>query len=96
MAATAGWPADPTPGNIGNNQAANNASGFTALPGGFRKSNGGTLWNSIGLNGYWRSTTEGLTPVTTSWYRALNYNDRILGRNDFGSWNGYSVRCLKN
>ena len=94
LASSTGYAANAIPGNIGNDMTSNNSTGFSALPGGFRKGNDGT-WNLIGLNGYWGSSTEGLTPGNSAWYRALNYNDRILGRNDFGPWNGYSVRCVK-
>jgi hypothetical protein len=34
MASTSGWTSWSTAGTIGNNQASNNSSGFTALPGG--------------------------------------------------------------
>ena len=36
MAATKLWNTDPTAGNVGNDLASNNSSGFTALPGGNR------------------------------------------------------------
>ncbi|OQY02885.1 MAG: hypothetical protein B6I20_06115, partial [Bacteroidetes bacterium 4572_117] len=35
LAATSGWGADDTAGNIGNDQSSNNSSGFSALPGGY-------------------------------------------------------------
>jgi uncharacterized protein (TIGR02145 family) len=94
MAATSGWAADPTPGNIGNDMASNNASGFTALPGGFLQSNIRS-YSTLGTKGYWGSSSVGATPGSTAWYRNLNNNFAILGRNDYGPWNGYSIRCVK-
>jgi uncharacterized protein (TIGR02145 family) len=92
MAAKSGWTADLTAGNVGNDQASNNTSGFTALPGGYRSAGGPFLL--VGQQGHWRSSTA--SGATTAWYRSLDYNDAILGPHDYGASNGYSVRCLKN
>jgi uncharacterized protein (TIGR02145 family) len=96
MSATSGWTADPTLGNVGNNQGSNNSSGFTGRPGGFRKGNGLPTFSGLGDSGYWGSSTEGNTPGVSEWWRALSYNGSFLYRNDYGSWNGYSIRCVKN
>ena len=58
MADTSGlWTTSETPRTIGNDQASNNSSGFTAIPGGMRDYRVGTF-NSIGIIGEWWSSTE--------------------------------------
>jgi uncharacterized protein (TIGR02145 family) len=93
MAATSGWVNDPTPGNIGNDQASNNSSGFTALPGGNREA-GGSFYD-IGYAGWWWSTSlfirydnAGMMYLSSSGGKA-----EISGAH----WvQGLSVRCLKD
>jgi uncharacterized protein (TIGR02145 family) len=69
-----------------------NSSGFSALPGGYRISDG--TFNSVGYYGYWWSTTE--NNASTSWYRFLysDYRGMVRGFGDKG--NGYSLRCLRD
>jgi uncharacterized protein (TIGR02145 family) len=94
MASTSGWTTDPTAGNVGNNQATNNTSGFSAVPAGYRKSNlDPVVWHALGTDVYFRSSTEDTPPL--SWYYYLRSNSSILGRASFASFNGYSVRCVK-
>lgn len=83
-AGTTHW-ADP-------NAGANNESGFTALPGGYRSSNGG--FSGIRLNGYWWSSTEFGTSV--AWSRGLDYGDSSVNRYDYDKSMGFSVRCLRD
>ena len=92
MASTSGWTTSTTAGDVGYLQASNNSSGFTVLPGGYH--NGGTgADNELGASAYFRTSSS--TGAFTSWYYTLQYNYGYLGRNDFGSGNGYSVRCVK-
>ena len=94
MASTSGWTTDPTAGNVGNNQSTNNSSGFSAVPAGYRKSNGDpVVWHELGTSIYFRSSTEDTPPA--SWYYSLLFNSSILGRASYASFNGYSVRCVK-
>jgi uncharacterized protein (TIGR02145 family) len=92
MAYTSGWVSDGTPGNVGNDQAGNNSSGFSALPGGFRI---GTVFNYNGGGGYWWSATEESTTLAwrgcSLWYGSGFVDNGYLEKQD-----GYSVRCLKN
>jgi uncharacterized protein (TIGR02145 family) len=79
---------------ISPNTGATNETGFTALPGGERISNGNCGF--LGLGGHWWSSTE--QGVTTAWSRFM-YNDInyvIRDSTMFYSikrW-GYSVRCI--
>jgi uncharacterized protein (TIGR02145 family) len=92
MAATSGWTTTATAGAAGNDQASNNSSGFTALPGGYRLSYGAYVY--VGGRGGWWSSTEYST--TYAWYRDMGYNStNVVG--DFGDkQDGFSVRCLRD
>jgi uncharacterized protein (TIGR02145 family) len=94
MAATSGWTADSTAGNVGNNQASNNSSGFTALPGGKRAL--AVSFPSIGIGnlGYWWSSTEEGLNVASS--REMDYIDSGVNTKYDSKYCGFSVRCIKN
>lgn len=91
LASKTGWENDPTPGNIGNDPATNNASGFNGLPAGFRfKYN----FMNFGIGATWWTTSKsGANPVAAS----LRYDySRLSGENisDPGSYR--NIRCIKN
>ncbi len=92
MAATSGWTASPTAGNVGNEQSSNNSSLFTALPGGHRIWDGTFL--NIGNKGIWWSATE--MDAAGVWSRDLDYGSSYLNRAYSTKNNGFSVRCLQN
>ena len=74
------------------NTGATNESGFTALPGGYRRNDG--IFYFIGSNGYWWSSTDHNT--SSAWYRNLcnSYSDvfRYTSTKDIG----FSVRCVRD
>jgi uncharacterized protein (TIGR02145 family) len=74
------------------NEGANNESGFTALPGGFRYTIGKNY--GIGGGGYWWSATEYYD--INAWYRYLQHNLSSICRDHSGKEFGLSVRCLKD
>jgi len=74
------------------NKGATNESGFTALPGGNRESDG-TFWD-VGRFGYLWSSTE--YDSTNAWYRYLGSNFSNVYRGNKDKRNGYSVRCIKD
>ena len=92
MAATSGWTTDPTAGNVGNDQASNNSSGFTALPSGYRNYDG--TYFTIGLYGFWWSSTEFSTAL--AYDRTMFYSSSLVYRLNYGKGNGFSVRCLRD
>jgi uncharacterized protein (TIGR02145 family) len=74
------------------NTGATNETGFTALPGGYRISNG--TFNLIGFRGYWWSTSE--WGALNAWWRGMNYaSDDVDWSWDLKEW-GFSVRCVRD
>jgi uncharacterized protein (TIGR02145 family) len=73
------------------NLGANNESGFTALPGGFRGGDDGTFIN-MGKVGMWWSSTGPLL----AYYWSLTYDLSELFRIYFSKELGFSVRCVKD
>lgn len=73
------------------NEGADNSSGFTALPGGYRSIDG--TFSSIGYSGFWWSSTE---YGNGAWYRFMGYgNSTALRHLDYKTY-GFSVRCLRD
>jgi len=97
LAATSGWTAHDSAGNVGNDQASNNSSGFTALPGGIRFLDG--PFDYIGTLGRWWSATYYFFDFT--WIRSLYYNystvnGEYVNGDNIHSMNGISVRCVRD
>jgi uncharacterized protein (TIGR02145 family) len=74
------------------NSEANNESGFTALPGGFRSYNGSFNYQRIG--GYWWSSTQYTDANVYFWN--LRYKFGYVYRYISDKTNGFSVRCIKD
>jgi uncharacterized protein (TIGR02145 family) len=75
------------------NTFANNLSGFSGLPGGYRGGNG--TYSNFVVNGFWWSSTDQLT--IAAWIRQLGYDNSNVTRNLNGPKGlGYSVRCIKD
>lgn len=83
------WYVSSTGNTPGNDLTTNNASGFNALPGGFRN-NGGTFgYDSFEKDGYWWSTNGMIWNI--------NYNNTDVNiLYEAGKNMGYSVRCIKD
>lgn len=77
------------------NAEADNSSGWTALPGGFRSVEG-NFEQSLGLYGYWWLKDE--QGATEGQYASLYYNSFFIDiLSTYESWpNGLSVRCVKD
>jgi uncharacterized protein (TIGR02145 family) len=71
-----------------------NTSGFSALPGGYRGSNGSFL-GIRSLASFW-SATENNSNSNNAWYRGLNGSNSSVSRFDFSKKLGASVRCLRD
>jgi len=75
---------------IGNHLSANNRSGFSAIPSGYR--NNGGVFDGMGVGGYWWSATG----VSYAYFRSLICNNGGLYRNGANMSYGFSVRLLRN
>ena len=84
MKSTTGW-------NSGGNGT--NASGFTALPGGYRVNN--PIFYSLGDHAlFWSCTVE--YPDQLPWHRTISYNEAIVLRYYGTKDKALSVRCIHN
>ena len=86
------WTASTIPGAVGNGLSTNNKSGFSALAGGYRLSDGGFSGRSLG--GYWWSATE--YDASIAYYRNLHYVDSTLYRSGINEGFGFSVRLVRD
>jgi uncharacterized protein (TIGR02145 family) len=73
------------------NNGATNSSGFTALPGGYRRYPDGQF-GLLGTDGRWWSSTQ--YDGSKAWYRYIYNNKTIVGKNYIDKGYGFSVRCL--
>ena len=92
LAAQTDWQAYIGVENPGNILTMNNSSGFSALPGGYRFSNGNFLSQSID-DGWWSSTER---IASYAWYRFLLFDFDFLDRSYFNKSCGFSVRLVKD
>jgi uncharacterized protein (TIGR02145 family) len=95
LASATYWTESVNKGSVGNKDypAYGNKSNFTAMPGGFRKSDDGSF-DGVTLSGFWWSATE--SNATKAWHRHINENDDTVTRTDYGKTGGYSVRCVRD
>jgi uncharacterized protein (TIGR02145 family) len=69
-----------------------NATGFTALPAGYRDYFG--PFSTIGGSTFWWTSTEVLS--STAYYRAIQSNYEFISRNGYNKQDGFSVRCIRD
>ncbi|MBI5044211.1 MAG: hypothetical protein HZC10_10380, partial [Nitrospirae bacterium] len=74
------------------NTGADNSSGWTALPGGYRLSDG--TFDDVGYYGYWWSATE--YDAAYAWDRGLYTYGASAGRYYTDKLDGFSVRCVRD
>ena len=73
------------------NKGADNSSGFTALPGGYRDT-ARTIFHYLGgIGDFWSSTENN---IFLAWDCYLGYNYSKVYCGPYGKGNGYSVRCV--
>jgi uncharacterized protein (TIGR02145 family) len=80
-----------TDGNLDSNPDFG-SSGFRALPGGDRLTNG--AFNNITKNAYFWSSSESGT--NNSWFRGINYDKTQVSRYAYDKELGFSIRCIKD
>ena len=93
MAAKSGWTTSATAGTIGNDQASNNRSGFTAIPEGDRSPINGDF-SILGRDGTWWSSTT--YDIGNAWSIGLSCNLSTANRNYCNKTSGFSVRCVRD
>lgn len=76
------------------NTGADNSTGFSALPGGYRDGNGFGVFTAFSYSGYYWSST--VNNSSTAWFRSMFYKDSILKRDNNSKALGFSVRCIKD
>jgi uncharacterized protein (TIGR02145 family) len=74
------------------NTGADNSSGFSALAGGSRDTDGG--FDGLGWEGNWWSATENSSD--NAYYRTINYMSAKVYRKSYSKLNGSSVRCVRD
>jgi uncharacterized protein (TIGR02145 family) len=93
LASTDLWGSTSNTCAVGNDLTANNATGFTGRPGGYRQFNNGFFYY-IGNRGYWWSSTE--YSSTSAIYRRLgDYYSGVVRYYVYKSY-GFSVRCVRD
>src|SRR4030042_1310495 len=73
------------------NTGATNESGFTALPGGYRRFDG--IFHYLGGYGYWWSTRE--YNDAYAWYHYMGFSYSNLNKYYYSKKLGFSIRCVK-
>ncbi|HPE33767.1 MAG TPA: FISUMP domain-containing protein [Bacteroidales bacterium] len=92
LAANTIWSSSSTFCAVGNNISANNATGFSGLPGGGRYGYG--YFSDVGSFGYFWSSTEFFS--SNAWLRTLTYYNAYVLRLNNDKGYGFSVRCLRD
>ena len=67
-----------------------NTSGFSGLPGGYRRADFGNFSNAGSYGFWWSSSPNG----SSAWGRSLDWNSEAVYRADFNPHFGLSVRCV--
>jgi uncharacterized protein (TIGR02145 family) len=78
---------------ISPNTGATNESGFSALPGGCRRSGDGSYHDIRALAYFWSSAESS---SSYAWNRYLGYTTSEVGRSDYVMQYGLSVRCVRD
>jgi uncharacterized protein (TIGR02145 family) len=79
-------------------QMANNETGFTALPGGYRwiRYGGETGFFHVEIEGGWWSVTEDEDNLDNAFHATMGYNYISIGGCFCTKLDGYSIRCVKD
>ncbi|NLU37745.1 MAG: hypothetical protein GXX78_02525 [Bacteroidales bacterium] len=93
LCAKTNWALSSEAGTPGAAPENNNSTGFTALPGGYRRSHYGGF-DRIGKSGYWWRST--VYDGNTAYYRHLDYDYEVLLRGLDYKANGFSVRLVRD
>jgi len=78
------------------NSGATNQSGFSALPGGFRRLEGEGYFALVGRNAYWWTATDFGQLSDAVKYSVSSDDANLVGGYNGYKTDGYSVRCLRD
>jgi uncharacterized protein (TIGR02145 family) len=94
LASTTLWTSDVGNGTVGNSDypTKRNATGYTALPGGYRDYGG--AFSLLGNLGGWWSSTEDST--ADAWCLGMNFGNSDAFRGTVIKQGGFSIRCLRD
>ncbi len=87
LASTTGWNTSSNNCAVGNNQSANNATGFSAVPTGYRS----TSFSGSGIHTYFWTTTYGNHHRK---YKYISYSNSFVGGDTRPEEYGHSIRCV--
>jgi uncharacterized protein (TIGR02145 family) len=97
LAATTNWNSSANIGAVGNSDYSGkrNVTGFTALPGGYRISDGSYIYFSDirNFDGWWSSNEDN---INLAWSRNMYYDYSYTYRDHDPKQTGFSVRCLRD
>jgi len=88
------WESSIIKNAVGNKISINNASGLTALPGGYCDGNGAFYF--VGNVSRWWSSTQHETYDVDAWSVSLSSDDSKISRNFYFKNVGFYVRCVKD
>jgi len=74
------------------NEGADNSSGFSSLPGGYRNFNG--AFGNVGNYGFWWSSVA--STGFHAWDRSMSCKNSNINLSNYAKLSGYSVRCVKD
>ncbi len=94
LASTTGWCKSLNQGMPGNYTAINNASGFSALPGGYRINYNRSFSKMDSLGAWWTSTQSDTVRYAIG--MSIRYDQSFVDSRAYSKWSGFSVRCVKN
>ena len=95
LASETGWNSNTSTCTVGNDQSANNETGFGAVPAGhFGNLNGPLDYYDYGYRIHFWSATEASS--NAAWYRELYYGYSYVNRSYISKVEGFSVRCLRD
>ena len=94
VSSTVYWDFSSVIGSAGNTDfpEKRNASGFNALPSGYRDYYG--PFSTIGGSTFWWTSTAVLS--STAYYRAIQSSYEFISRNGYNKQDGFSVRCIRD
>ena len=94
LASTTGWSSSSETCAVGNNQSANNATGFGALPAGYYYSSSSTYQNFSKNASFWSTRSY---DNSNAYIFSLGHSGSHAGLSVYGGRSfGYSVRCLRD